>query len=522
MRRSATEVSTLRDIELPRSATDYYWNQKSSYLFNAMYDRDDEMRPLLQAKAREMQVEVKNITPDIFEDGSVHRNQQSTEIVVLKDVIPNDVYEEWDKLVDKNEALKRDLISGKINERRLRTEFKVSEDNQKECVWVGQYLMSKEPDNTFPMPILSSWEDLIEKFGDAKKIKPGAPAYWQDEVSKGRGESARLIKVGVEIPAIWEINDADQSITADLYIGFNWKVKAKKQDIWNKISREFTAPIWKVRLRKGKFITNLKNCDIFEDEIYCKEEVNGVTTIIQRITMTANFSQHFDMHKFPFDFQTIAFTIRYWLDDYKTTAGTKRGRLIFYEDINWACRVKENALKPSDEWLIIKKDSNDTRDMLDFVSKLTAEKFDPSKLKRRWPEINFSFRIKRIPEFMKWNIAVPVTLTLGFGLGGNLTAIDSDFDRTAFTAALLFTIFSIKSNVQHALSKVGYRTTLDSYILLSQAMVILEGAVGVYFTHAENDGTYNLPSIFGGLGLICWGIITYRFWNGKNLLVYCC
>merc|ERR550534_3205821 len=100
---------------------------------------------------------------------------------------------------------------------------------------------------------------------------------------------------------------------------------------------------------------------------------------------------------------------------------------------------------------------------------------DPKK-GRRWPELRFSFQIRRNPEFMKWNVALPITMIVLFGLVGNVTALDSDFDRTSFTAALLFTVFSIKGNVQYALSKVGYRTTLDSYILFSQAVIIIQGS----------------------------------------------
>merc|ERR1719289_673522 len=114
-----------------------------------------------------------------------------------------------------------------------------------------------------------------------------------------------------------------------------------------------------------------------------------------------------------------------------------------------------------------------------------------------------------------------------FGLLGNLTAFNSEFDRTSFTAALLFTIISIKSNVQYALSKVGYRTTLDSYILLSQAMVISQGVAGGAFSHyttndvrleeEEDFSMLNVPLIFGGAGLLFWIIVTVRFWMGKTL-----
>jgi len=144
---------------------------------------------------------------------------------------------------------------------------------------------------------------------------------------------------------------------------------------------------------------------------------------------------------------------------------------------------------------------------------------DP-KHERRWPEIQFFFEIKRNPEFMKWNVALPITMTVLFSLIGNMTATSSDFDRTSLTAAILFTIFSIKQNVQYALSKVGYRTTLDSYILLSQAMVIIQGVVGVAFSHDTIDEMEeeSIQMIFGVLGGLFWMFMTYRFWTGQTLL----
>jgi len=214
--------------------------------------------------------------------------------------------------------------------------------------------------------------------------------------------------------------------------------------------------------------------------------------------------------------------------DYQSDDGPKEGRLIFYEDIDWNCRVKRKALKNADEWTIVRprewKDGD--YDRLTFISTLTDKSMDPKK-GRQWPEISFSFQIERNPEFMKYNVAVPITMIVIFGLIGNLTAFFSDFDRTSFTAALLFTIFSIKSNVQYALYKVGYRTTLDTYILSSQAMVIFQGVLGVIFSHVLGDEVrqeekleweeYLLPIIFGVVGLFCWGFITFRFWTGKTL-----
>jgi len=168
-------------------------------------------------------------------------------------------------------------------------------------------------------------------------------------VNKGRTESARLIMIGIDIPAVWEIEDALQEITADLYITFTWKVEAKRETIWDSKSRIFKKSVWSVRLRYGKLISNLKDSSVLDDELSCGDEENGLTTIIQRITITAKFSQQFDLRRFPFDRQKVGFQIRYWLMPYSLLEDEKRGRLIFYEDNNWQCRVKKHALKPIDE-----------------------------------------------------------------------------------------------------------------------------------------------------------------------------
>merc|ERR1719285_455329 len=449
----------------------------------------------------------------------------------LADIQPK-VLDGWNSFIDDptNEDFKRQILQGTMNESIFRAQFNIHIDEKKKCEWVDMFLLSKEVKSQKPpMPVLSSWEEMVELFGDEENPKACAPLYWKEEVSVGWGDRARLIRVGVDVPAIWEIADAEQMITADLYITFTWQVQANRNEIWDNVKRDFTVPVWKILLRKGKFITNLKKWDILDDHMSCGNEENGRTTIIQRITMTADFSQEFELNRFPFDEQTIEWTIRYWLIPYSLRNETekiiqRRGRLIFYEDIKWNCRVKSKALKPYDEWRIIPEGQE--YDKLKFTSTVTDKSMDP-KCGRVWPEIRFSFQVKRNPDFMLWNVALPITLIVYFGLFGNGTAFYNDFDRTSFTAALLFTIFSIKNNVQYALSKIGYSTTLDTYILLSQGMVILQGMFGVWFSHVATEilrneeveelNDYIYPLVLGISGFVIWTLITIQFCRGGSL-----
>jgi len=458
--------------------------------------------------------------------------------------IPPKVLDEWNSFIndERNEVFKKEIIQGTMNESKFRAQFGIlveEKDQYKQCKWVDRFLLKNEVKSQKPpMPVLSSWEEMVNLFGDAKNLEDCAPVYWKKEVSAGWGDRARLIKVGVDVPAIWEIADAEQMITADLYITFTWQVQAKRDEIWDSVKRDFKVPVWKILLRSGKFITNLKKWDILDDHLSCGNEEKGRTTIIQRVTMTADFSQEFGLSRFPFDEQKIEWTIRYWLIPYSFTVRDeeneedktiqRRGRLIFYEDVKWNCRVKRKALKPSDEWTIIPE--GQVYDKLKFTSTVTDRSMDP-KSGRVWPEIRFSFKVKRNPDFMLWNVALPITLIVYFGLIGNGTALNNDFDRTSFTAALLFTIFSIKNNVQYALSKVGYSTTLDTYILLSQGMVILQGMCGVMFSHFATDtlrnedveelNDYMLPLVLGICGFLIWTYITFQFWKGRSLTCKC-
>jgi len=445
------------------------------------------------------------------------------------------VLDEWNTFINdkKNEIFKKQIEQGTMDEGKFRDQFNIQVGDKEKCKWVDTFLLRKEAKSQKPpMPVLSSWDEMVALFGDEKNPKACAPVYWTEEVSVGWGDRARLIRVGVDVPAIWEIADAEQMITADLYITFTWQVQAKRDDIWDNVKRDFKVPVWKILLRSGKFITNLKKWDVLDDNLSCGNEERGRTTIIQRVTMTADFSQEFELSRFPFDEQTIGWTIRYWLIPYSFRINEntiqRRGRLIFYEDIKWNCRVKNKALKPQDEWTIIPE--GQVYDKLKFISTVTDRSMDP-KSGRVWPEISFSFKVKRNPDFMLWNVALPITLIVYFGLFGNGTAFYNDFDRTSFTAALLFTIFSIKNNVQYALSKVGYSTTLDTYILLSQGMVILQGMCGVMFSHFATDtlrnedveelNDYMLPLVLGICGFLIWTYITFQFWKGRSLTCKC-
>jgi len=468
------------------------------------------------------------------------KNEQLNEAKILETDLAEThpkLLEEWNSFIHdkKNADFNRQIQEGTMNEYTFREQFKIEVGDKDKCKVVDKFLLTKEiKSQKPPMPVLSSWEEMVHLFGDEKEPKACAPAYWKEEVSVGWGDRARLIKVGVDVPAIWEIADAEQMITADLYITFTWEVKAKRDEIWDSVKREFRVPVWKIVLKSGKFISNLKKHDILDDHLSCGDEKNGRVTIIQRVTMTADFSQVFELSRFPFDEQIIGWTIRYWLIPYSFMEDGKtilrRGRLIFYEDIKWKCRVKKNALKPVDEWSII-RDEEQLYDKLNFEFTVTDTLMDP-KNGRVWPEIRFSFKVKRNPDFMLWNVVLPITLIVYFGLFGNLTAFYNDFDRTSFTAALLFTIFSIKNNVQYALSKIGYSTALDSYILLSQGMVILQGVCGVLISHVESETLrkgseegeledYMGPLVLGICGSFIWTYITYRFWMRRPLSCIC-
>jgi len=524
MSQRSLSISPITTSPIRRAKTELWTNYNKHVSADEtmlLYDKDDFMNILLQEKVKEnkknvSEEEVKAIEAEIKQ---IHEMETDNE---LRN-IPNHVLEDWTRRVNANPFLKKGLESGTIDERTLRKAFGIKLEESEKCGWVDSFLVCNEKVGTFHLPALASWGELLELFGNEGNISACAPEYWEEEVKKGRGERARLIKVGIDIPAIWAIDDAEQVIKADLYMTFSWKVKATRSEIWNDVSREFIHPVWKVRMRNGKLITNLKEFSILSDETSCADETDGYTKILQRITLTADFSQSFDLHRFPFDKQEISFILRYWLIPYRTGEDEKRGRLIFYEDIDWKCRVKEKALKPSDEWFIYHPitnhhDQEPEYDKLEIKSNVTPRSMDP-KMGRRWPELSFSFHIERNPEFMKWNVACPITMTVLFGLVGNLTSLDSDFDRTSFTAALLFTIFSIKGNVQYALSKVGYGTTLDKYILWSQAVIIIQGVVGVLFSHqndVEDFEDFFLPIGFGIVGLLFWVILSHRFWNGKD------
>jgi len=449
---------------------------------------------------------------------------QAEAIEDFKD-IPTSTYERWNNIISENEDLKKRLQSGNMDERTLRKAFNVDENNLVECNWVDQYLMSREYISNLVLPCLSSQEEMVDLFGDAENVKRCAPEHWKAEISKTRIERAKLIKVGVDVPAIWEIRDKKGEMVCDLYLTFTWKVKARRDEIWFSASRVFIKPVWSVGARDGKLITNLKKVFQLHDELSCGNEENGLCQIIQRINITGTFSQKFLFRRFPFDAHEMEFSWTYWLSPSINEGEETRGRLIFYEDVAWGCRVRENAMKQSDEWLLIYL-PNEVRGKIKCISDLSKVQLDP-KYGRRWPTFRCVFHIKRDPQFIKLNYALPITLIVVFGLIGNLTAFYSDFDRSSFTAALLFTIVTIDGNASNKLNQVGYQTTLDTYILCAQIMVVLQGVVGVIFSHIANNTIeadaadaledYQIPMIFGALGLFCWGILTYRFWTGREL-----
>merc|ERR1719285_645016 len=185
------------------------------------------MNVLLQEQLRGRQSIV--LDEDAKEEEAIKKIYDEERNLELKN-IPEDVLKKWDQIVSEDEYLRKGLESGTLDERILRHAFHISKEEEEKCCWVDSFLVSREQGSTFLRPAMSCWDDLLELFGMPPNLNACAPEYWEDEVNQGRGERARLIKVGIDIPAIWAIDDAEQLITADLYITFTWKVKALRKE----------------------------------------------------------------------------------------------------------------------------------------------------------------------------------------------------------------------------------------------------------------------------------------------------
>jgi len=396
-------------------------------------------------------------------------------------------------------------------------------------------------------PRLSSFADIKKAMKKNNKHEPGhptclCPSYWHKELASGRKEQAQLIKVGIDVTNIWNIDSAEQCVDAHLFVNFTWEVDALKSDIWDPRAKEFIddkITLIDVKTLEGKIFQNLMKKDYYSNTLSPGSCMGGKTQITQRLQISGTFSQQFSLEKFPFDEQELEFILVDWVQPYrKPLPASKnakdgnisryqyptRGRKLFYEDPLWKCRVKKGALAPSDEWELMRWDwqkPDDTFNRLDIDFGLTDP--DP-KIHRQWPKIVIKCRLHRRPEFIKWNAALPICMTVVFGLVGNLTALENDFDRTSFTAALLFTIFSIKSNVSYALSKVGYRNRLDNFIIISQFVIILLGMIGVFFSYNLPDAgdvdevlKYYLMLYPGFCLLAVYLLVFIQFWRGFGL-----
>jgi len=387
--------------------------------------------------------------------------------------------------------------------------------------------------------------------------------HWlTEEESRGRGEAARLIKVGIEVCHIWTVDDASQSIFADVFFEFSWTVNAKREEVFCPVTKTFRGGAWKMPV--DSMFTNLKGEADRKEFFDCKPIMMGKChdsyedcRMFHRVCIKGTFAQNFHLKKFPFDEQTCEIVINIWKKPYYQVNLNKkkkwsyhkpiefkmgnahgdlsnyniRGRYIVYEDPEYFSRVKKDALYCQDEWDLSKwARSQSTRFYrVKCLFGLTCPEDSPRQ-DRQYPELRCQFKIKRRPTFVKWNIVAPVWFVISMALGGGLTKSEIELDRTSFNASLLFVLFGIFARAANGLSKLGYLTRLDRLmlyaIMLIVALSFMDTALGHFdpMDYVEDPNRWH--SMLGGfkhlpisIALWCfWTWMTLRMWNGKSPL----
>merc|ERR1719461_2166321 len=98
-----------------------------------------------------------------------------------------------------------------------------AKDHARYACWIldeFESWMEESEESSIIKPKLSTHEEIKEELLKHKQ-KHGLYSYWEEEKNFGRLEKAQLVKIGFDVSNIWEINDADQSISATIYFSFS-------------------------------------------------------------------------------------------------------------------------------------------------------------------------------------------------------------------------------------------------------------------------------------------------------------
>lgn len=259
------------------------------------------------------------------------------------------------------------------------------------------------------------------------------------------------IKAQIFIVDIDNISTPKQSFTANVFGAFRWHDESLKYSGSNNKNVSL-RDIWNPRLQ---IVNRQRVWNTLPEEA----EINPQGDVILWQRVWGNFSQPFNLKKFPFDRQTLNIIV--------VAVGISPEKVQFVVDEEHPSGLAKTFSQP--EWYVENWD-------------LKPGLYQPIETMEAAPSITMSVTIKRKSSYYLYKFIIPLLLIMGMSYTIFWLSSKESSTRVGLAATSMLTLVAYRFMISADLPKVPYLTRMDIFILYATIMVFAVLVVSAYLS----------------------------------------
>jgi len=281
------------------------------------------------------------------------------------------------------------------------------------------------------------------------------------------GTKTRL-KIGFFLVDIKEIDDAEQTYTADIFFNLTWNDP---------------------RLSKDTLGRSLENCSVNFEEVWHPQLIDmnrskGEKLLEKKVRIdregNVNYKQRYvgelssdlDFTDFPFDEQVLHFIMSVY--------GPDAEHIVFEADKNFTGSRKEFSIEGWD----IK--------LLEAVIKSELIETQGADSDKSFARIDFRLSADRDSEYYLLNIITPLCLIVLMAWAVFWIDPSAIGPQVGLSTATVFTLIAFRFSLGFRLPKVSYFTRIDKFVLFSTILVFIALGTAIATSKIASDGNVEL------------------------------
>ncbi|XP_050400315.1 cys-loop ligand-gated ion channel isoform X1 [Patella vulgata] len=275
-----------------------------------------------------------------------------------------------------------------------------------------------------------------------------------DGVSSSVNVTSKVREVFVSLIflKVGEIDTLQETFEADVYIKVRWRECTLDHGTNKSLDEASQSEMWNPKIQIQNIIGSPRTRLSTEVEFTSQREAY----IIETRRIKGTFSEHLELHNFPFDVQDLSVLITTELTD---------NQVNLLEDEKELSRVNPRGFLDAQEWAL--RDHVEATQDVNLSHEIFATK-------KKYPTLTFTFIAFRRPGFFIWNIIFVMALISSLSMTTFAIPFSGTEHRLQMTATLVLTGVAFKFTASQSLPKIPYLTYLDTHIL--GCMIILSGA----------------------------------------------